>query len=67
MIQLVKDLASLTFQVCGTNTVDDPCDMVVFECSFNNLMQEIWWDHAMDVHPRKVTYKWLQNHVSIGI
>ena len=59
MIQLVKDTVRFTFCVCSINIVSNPCDKVVFECSFNNLMQEIWQDYAMNVCPRKVTHKWL--------
>ena len=41
MIQLVKDIVNLTFQVLSTDTVNDACHEMVFECSLDDLMKNV--------------------------
>jgi len=40
--------------------LDHPCNEVVFESPFDNLVEEIGGEHLVDVRTRKVIGEWLK-------
>ena len=39
-----------------------PCDKMILECSFDELMEKIRGEHFVDVSPREMKGEWLNDH-----
>lgn len=58
-IDIIRDFLCLIWRVISIEVLVNPCNEVVLECAFNDLMKDIWRDEFIYVGSRKIFSKGL--------
>lgn len=64
LINVLEDFKGPSLAIHYEEVFIDPCDIVVFECALNQLVEEIRWQEFMNVHARKVMHERLYQKLS---
>ena len=59
MVNVVHDPLCMCFAMRNNEVFLDPGNKVIFECTFNHLMEKIGCKELVDVHSGEIIGKWL--------
>ena len=59
-VDLVKDQVHFGFPTFSFEVFDHPINKVIFEDSFNELVEDVWGDQFIDICTREMLSEWLK-------
>ena len=59
-VNLVKQFTGLSLAMHECKILSDPCNEVIFECAFDELMENIPTDHLINICAREIIGEWLR-------